>query len=76
MKETVLATTGQEMTATYLHGTKHIDAVSAMHDGDVLKACDMPIGFGVVDHRAFLIDFSTSSLVGQMPQPDGLWQED
>ena len=29
----------------------------------------MPIGYGAGDHRPFIIDFSTSSLVGLQPQP-------
>ena len=31
---------------------------------DVLRACIKPVGYGVGDHRLFVIDVRTSSLVG------------
>ena len=33
----------------------------------VTGACVMPAGYGIGDHRAFVLDFLTSSLVGQTP---------
>ena len=33
----------------------------------VTGACVMPAGYGIGDHRAFVLDFLKSSLVGQTP---------
>lgn len=69
LQETILSTTGQHLTATHFRGSRPIDAVWATPDLDIANACAMPIGFGVGDHRSFIVDFRTSSMVGTQPQP-------
>jgi hypothetical protein len=68
-KETVLSSTSWELTATYFRGSKPIDAIWATRDVNVLNACAMPTGYSIGDHRSFVLDFSTHSLVNQDPQP-------
>ena len=67
MQEVVGAFTGKKLGATFFRGTKPIDAVWATPDVVVVGACVMPAGCGVGDHRLFVIDFLTSSLVGTTP---------
>jgi hypothetical protein len=69
LQEVFLAHTGQHLTATYFRGTRPIDAIWTTPDIEVKNACALPIGYGVGDHRAFMIDLSTASLVGLHPQP-------
>lgn len=68
LRETILSHSGQHLTATYFCGSKPIDAVWATPDVDITNACTMPVGYSIGDHRVFIIDFSTSSLVGINPQ--------
>jgi hypothetical protein len=60
---------GKKLTATHFRGSKPIDAVWASKDLDVVGAAAMPIGYGAGDHRMFVIDITTDSLVGFNPQP-------
>jgi hypothetical protein len=69
LKESMMHTTGIPLTATYFRGSRPIDAVWATPDIDITNICAMPIGFGIGDHRAFIVDISTRSLVGVDPQP-------
>jgi hypothetical protein len=68
MKEVVGAFTGKQIGATYFRGSKPIDAVWATADIQVAGACIMPAGYGIGDHRLFVIDFVASSLVGETPR--------
>ncbi len=68
MKEVVGSFTGKPIGATYFRGSKLINAVWAMADIQVAGACIMPAGFGIGDHRLFVIDFVASSLVGEAPR--------
>jgi len=67
MAESVLLSTSWELTATYFRGSNPIDAIWATQDLEVLNACAMPIGYSIGDHRSFIVDFSTCSLVGKIP---------
>eukprot|EP00956_Cyclotella_meneghiniana_P000971 scaffold1144_cov22-Cyclotella_meneghiniana.AAC.5 len=69
MRETVLASSGQQLTATYFRGSKPIDAIWATNDLEIVGAGAMPIGFSVGDHRLMYVDFTTASMVGFCPQP-------
>jgi hypothetical protein len=68
MKEVVGSFTGKPIGATYFRGSKPIDAIWATADIQVAGACIMPAGFGIGDHRLFVIDFVASSLVGEAPR--------
>ena len=67
MKEAISEFTGRKLGATFFRGSKPIDAVWHTQDVIVTGACVMPAGYGVGDHRLFIIDFLTSSLVGNAP---------
>ena len=64
MVEVVGNHTGTNLGATYFRGTKPIDAIWATSDIQVVGARVMPCGYGVGDHRLFIIDFLISSMVG------------
>jgi hypothetical protein len=68
LQETMLSTTGTPLTATYFRGTRPIDAIWTTPDICVTNVCAMPIGYGIGDHRAFIMDISSVSMVGQNPQ--------
>ena len=67
MSEVVGDFTGEQLGATYFRGSKPIDAVWATTDLTVVGACVMPCGFGVGDHRLFVVDFLLQSMVGLSP---------
>ena len=64
MKEVVGEFTARQLGATYFRGSEPIDGVWTTGDITVTNACVMPVGFGVGDHRLFVIDFATTTLVG------------
>ena len=64
MKEVVGEFTGQQLGATFFRGTELIDGIWATSDVVVTNNCVMPAGYGVGDHRLFIIDFLTSLLIG------------
>ena len=68
MNEVVGTLTGNKIGATFFRGSKPIDAVWATPDIVVVGACVIPEGYGVGDHRLFVLDFLTSSLIRQTPQ--------
>ena len=59
--------TGKKIGATFFRGSKTIDAVWATPDIVLVGACVVPAGYVVGDHRLFVLDFLTSSLIGQAP---------
>ncbi len=64
MQEVVGEFTGKKIGPTFFRGSKLIDGVWAASNPVVTHACVMPPGFGVGDHRMFIIDFWESSMVG------------
>jgi hypothetical protein len=64
MKEVVGDFTAQQLGATYFRGSDPIDGVWATGDITVTSACVMPVRFGVGDHRLFVVNFATTTLVG------------
>jgi hypothetical protein len=67
MREVVGKYTGRRVGATYFRGSHPIDAVWATSDLTVVGAPVMPCGYGIGDHRLFIVDFVTSSMVGDNP---------
>ena len=67
MVEVVGNFTGQKVGPTFFRGKDPIDGVWATPDVVITGACVMPVGYGVGDHRMFVIDFFTSSLIGCNP---------
>jgi hypothetical protein len=67
MKEVVGGFTGIRLGATFFRGRELIDAIWATSDLEVAHVCVMPVGYGVGDHRLFVVDFSTASMIGTCP---------
>ena len=67
MKEVVGEFMGTPIGSTFFHGSKPIDGVWATSDIAVCNTAIMPAGFGIGDHRLFVIDFATQDLVGVHP---------
>ena len=67
MGEAVGDFTGKKVGATFFRGKTPIDGVWTTADVVITGACVMPAGFGIGDHRLFVLDFLTSSLVGHDP---------
>ena len=67
MTEVVGAFTGQRLGATFFRGSTPIDGIWATSDIEVVHACVMPCGYGIGDHRLFIVDFRTALLIGAEP---------
>ena len=67
MSEVVGDFTGTKIGPTFFRGSKPIDRIWATPDIVIAPACIMPAGFGVGDHRLFVVDFQKESLVGAAP---------
>ena len=67
MSEVVGVFTGKKIGPTFFRGSKPIDGIWAMQDIGITHTCVMPAGFGVGDHRLFVVDFQEDSLVGNKP---------
>ena len=67
MKEVVGEFTQIPVGSTFFQGSKPIDGVWATLDVMVCNASIMPAGYGIGDHRLFVIDFSSSNIIGNMP---------
>ena len=64
MIEAVSNYTGKKIGATFFRGTKPIDGVWVTSDVVIIGAYVMPAGYGIGDHRLFVLEFLTSSLIG------------
>ncbi len=53
--------------ATYFRGSKPIDGLWVSDDLDISNACIMPFGYGIGDHRAYILDVPLELLVGEDP---------
>ncbi len=67
LQEVILACTGAPTGATFFRGSQPIDGLWTSDDLDISNACVMPFGYGVGDHRAFVLDIPLLSLVGDNP---------
>ena len=67
MIEVVGSFTGQKVGPIFFRGKDPVDGVWATPDVAITGACVMPVGYGVGDHRMFVIDFLTYSLIGCNP---------
>ena len=64
MREVVGAFTNQQVGPTFFRGSKPIDGVWATSDISVCNAAIMPAGYGIGDHRLFVIDFAELDVIG------------
>jgi hypothetical protein len=67
MREAVVQHTGVHPGATFFCGSKPIDGFWVTNDLEVSNASVMPFGYGVGNHRAFIVDIPIESLVGINP---------
>jgi hypothetical protein len=56
LQDAIIQHTGASPGATFFRGSKPIDGIWVSSDLDISNACVMPFGYGVGDHRAFIID--------------------
>ena len=67
MLEAISENTGRRLGATYFRGSKPIDGIWHTSGIQITNASVMPVGFGVGDHRLFVVDILTASIVGHAP---------
>jgi hypothetical protein len=67
MVEAVIEFTGKKIGPTFFRGSKPIDGIWTTADVVITHACVMPAGFGVGDHRLFVLDMQSSSIIGEEP---------
>jgi hypothetical protein len=67
MVEAIGEFTGKKIEPTFFRGSKPIDRIWTTADVIVMHACSMPMGFGVGDHRLFVLDMHAASLIGEEP---------
>ena len=63
MMEAVSNYTGNKIGATFFRGTKPIDGVWVTSGVFIIGACVIPATYEIGDHRLFVFDFLTSSLI-------------
>ena len=67
MKEVIREFTGEELGPTYFRGSTPIDGVWTTPDVQIANACVMPAGYGIGDHRLFIMDIVLTSVIGENP---------
>jgi hypothetical protein len=67
LQEVIFQHTGAKTGATFFRGSKPIDGLWASSNLEISNACVMPFGYGVGDHRAFILDITLESLIGENP---------
>ena len=67
MKEAVYDFTGEKIGPTFFRGSRPIDGLWITDDINISNACVMPVGYGIGDHRMFIIDIPLICLVGEDP---------
>jgi hypothetical protein len=67
MLEVVGDFTGKKIGPMFFRGSKPINGIWATPDVVVTHACVMSAGYGVSNHRLFVVDFQEASLIGKAP---------
>ncbi len=67
LKEAVLQHTGKRTGATFFRGSKPIDGLWVSSKIKIANVCVMPFGYGVGNHRMFVLDIMPKSLIGKRP---------
>ena len=65
MTEQCLKTTKHHLPVKNFRGTRTIDAIFATPGVECVNACLLPNRTGIVDHRSFILDFTSASVVGE-----------
>jgi hypothetical protein len=75
LHEAIVQHTGARPGATFFCGSRPIDRIWVSSNLEISNACVIPFGYGIGDHRAFILDIPIESLVGISPvkivQPAG-----
>ncbi len=75
LREAIVQHTGLSPGATFFRGSRPINGMWVSSNLKISNACVMPFGYGIGDHRAFILDIPIESLVGVDPvkiaQPAG-----
>ncbi len=67
LHEAIVQHTGTSSGATFFRGSKPINGMWVLSNLKISNACVMPFGYGIGDHRAFILDIPIESLVGVDP---------
>ncbi len=67
LQEAVLRHTGKRTGATFFRESKPINGLWVTSNSDIANVCMMPFGYGIGDHRMFVLDITMESLVGKNP---------
>jgi hypothetical protein len=67
LQEVILKQTRAPTGAMFFRGLQPIDGLWASDNLDISNACVMLFGYGVGNHRAFILDIPLQSLVGVNP---------
>ncbi len=67
LQEAVLKHTGKKTCATFFQESKPIDGFWVTSNIEIANACVMPFGYGIGDHRMFVLNITLESLVGRNP---------
>ncbi len=67
LQEAVLQHTGRRTGATFFQGSKPINGLWVTSNIEVVNACVMAFGYGIEDHRMFVLNITMESLVGKNP---------
>ena len=67
LREAIVHHTGSCPGANFFQGLQPIDGLWVSDDLDISNACVMPFGFGIGNHRAFILDLPVEALVGESP---------
>jgi hypothetical protein len=67
LREVIMQHTGTSPGMTFFRGSKPINGLWVSNDLDISNVCVMPFGYGIGDHRAFILNIPIESLVGENP---------
>jgi hypothetical protein len=68
LKEAVQQHTGKCTGATFFRGSKPIDGLWVSSKIKIANVCVMPFGYGVGNHRMFMLDITLESLIRKNQQ--------
>jgi len=67
LREAIIQHTGASPGATFFRGSKPLDGMWVSEDLDISNACVMLFGYGVGDHRTFVLNIPLESMIGIDP---------
>jgi hypothetical protein len=67
LQKVVLKYTGKRTGSTFFQGSKPINGLWVTSNIEIVNTCLMPFGYGIGNHRMFVLDITLESLVGRNP---------